>query len=210
MSTKTRPRSHRDRRMVQARYPLDLVHFCVEGDSEQVYITDLIQHSFGDHLVAKFLGSRHQSSLKNLVNVARRQPDRGDEPVGTWIVCDADENGQHWDALQRWASTDPAVRLYAITNPCLEYWLILHFSSTANCLSADAARKELVKYLPGYKKGGAFPVSVFDNTPTALSNERCRNPELPTPDRGWPAQRSSQMPDLIDWLGQRAADHARR
>lgn len=207
--SKTRPRTHRDRRAVSQLYPLDLVYFCVEGDTEEAYIKGLMRHSYGGHLVPKFRGSRHNTSLKNLLEAAKRGPDDGDTPVGTWIVCDTDENGVHQEELYRWAARKPAEHRYALTNPCLEYWLILHYSDTASCLTPIAAEAELRKHLSDYKKG-TLPDSIFDGTEAALSRESRRHPAPAAPQQGWPEQRSSQIPRLIVWLDQRAADHERR
>lgn len=40
----------------------------------------------------------------------------------------------------------------AVSNPCFELWLLLHFSDQAAHLSARQARDRLRKHIPGYGK----------------------------------------------------------
>lgn len=44
-----------------------------------------------------------------------------------------------------------------VNNPCLEFWFLLHFESTARYFqNCDAAGKRLKKYIPGYEKTQKF------------------------------------------------------
>ncbi len=47
--------------------------------------------------------------------------------------------------------------LIIINNPCLEYWLLLHFENTSKCFSnCDAAAKQLKRHMPDYEKNQRF------------------------------------------------------
>ncbi len=68
-----------------------------------------------------------------------------------WCVIDVDAHTTMNDAIQRARSNK--IRL-AISNPCFEYWLLVHFENSAtpyaNC---DAVISALKKYISDYSKG---------------------------------------------------------
>jgi hypothetical protein len=71
------------------------------------------------------------------------KPDMGDE---AWIVVDVDRWGE--DALQRlnhWASSQPYYGL-AVSNPCFEVWLLLHFEDGQGAATAATIKQRLKRH----------------------------------------------------------------
>lgn len=90
-------------------------------------------------------------SPAQLVNYAvkRRQLDRGgfDE---YWCVVDVDD----FDIDEAIAAAESAGVSLAVSYPCFEVWLILHFEAcNASVASPKAAADRLRKHMPGYAKG---------------------------------------------------------
>lgn len=81
--------------------------------------------------------------------VKMRQNDRGgfDE---YWCVVDVDE----FDIVEAVVAAEAAGISLAVSNPCFEVWLILHFADcTAGVSSPKAATEKLRRHLPDYSKG---------------------------------------------------------
>lgn len=80
---------------------------------------------------------------------ARRADDEDLAYDQSWCVVDVDQHPQLDEA--RALAAKSGLEL-AISNPCFELWLLLHFADqSAHLPVADAARK-LTRYLPGYDK----------------------------------------------------------
>ncbi|MGH3624474.1 MAG: RloB family protein, partial [Sciscionella sp.] len=73
------------------------------------------------------------------------------------------------------------VRL-AISNPCFEYWLLLHFESCSAALSWCYAevRKRLLRYVPEYDKSSLRFVDFASGVDTAVDRGRLRCGQLGT------------------------------
>jgi len=195
---KTRPRQRRGRSRREDRLPKMRVVFCVEGESEKVYIRTLIENRYDDAIAPVFQKSK--PSLRNLIEAAyRRVKEEEDIGRGVWIVCDTDQNDVHSAMLAEWLERGQGKYHAAMTDPCLEYWLILHYVDSPSCGSANTAQKELKKHLPHYVKGKALPVALIQKTDKAVKRERMRQASVGTSGI-WPSRCCSQIPDLIKWL----------
>jgi hypothetical protein len=64
----------------------------------------------------------------------------------------------------------------ATSDPCFEYWLLLHFRyTTSPFFDSNAVIKQLKQYLPRYEKAAAVPPQVFDLTAKAIEHAKlCR------------------------------------
>ncbi|HEX8392112.1 MAG TPA: RloB family protein [Longimicrobium sp.] len=80
---------------------------------------------------------------------ARRADDRNLAYDQVWCVLDVDEHSRldSARALAAWEGIE-----LAISNPCFELWLLLHFADHSAHLSAADARRRLTRHLPGYDK----------------------------------------------------------
>ena len=94
-----------------------------------------------------------------------------------WAVFDterADTNPKLNDALQKAKANRINV---ALSNPCFEFWLLLHdeftTASFANCESVIRRIKD--RYLPNYEKGNVDMDQYIPKIPIAVQNaDHCR------------------------------------
>jgi len=113
-------------------------------------------------VIADFLGSAPTSVIaaaKNAVaeNEKLVKADAADPFEEVWVVFDTEgpQNSERQKAARH--AIDQAHQLKyrtAISNPCFEYWILLHFEYFVNQLAdGNAAKKKVKKYLPRYEKG---------------------------------------------------------
>ena len=188
-----------------------LVVFCVEGKTEESYIKALRKFRYNDEIAFHFINERG-TSLKNLVEACRRAAKNRDLRGGSacWIVCDVDRNKGYFDALDKWLQETK--NRIALSTPCLEYWLLLHFVDSPNCSTAARALDELRQHWPEYKKGldpsKGFE-KIVEKTEDAVSRERTRQRSMDRDPKAWPDGPGSQMPTLIEWLDELAKESAK-
>lgn len=78
----------------------------------------------------------------------KNKPDRHDE---AWLVVDRDQWPEpHIRQLQDWTREDSARHL-AVSNPCFEYWLLLHFEDY-DVKDSRACKARLQRHIPNYDK----------------------------------------------------------
>jgi hypothetical protein len=80
---------------------------------------------------------------------ARRSGDPNEAFDEAWCVFDVDTHERFGQG--RRAAEAAGIRV-AISNPCFELWLLLHFVSHAAHVSADEVRRRLRRHLPKYDK----------------------------------------------------------
>ena len=81
----------------------------------------------------------------------KRRDDRDD--FGAWLVIDRDQwEMDEIDQLHSWARSHPNTHL-AVSYPCFEYWLLLHFEDGDRVTGPQECIDRLKKHLPGYDKG---------------------------------------------------------
>jgi hypothetical protein len=66
-----------------------------------------------------------------------------------WVAFDVDEHPNLNDAKQM--ARDNDFRL-AVSNPCIELWLLLHFTDSPGMQHRDVIRDRLKEHVPGYNK----------------------------------------------------------
>jgi hypothetical protein len=94
---------------------------------------------------------------------ARSQFGRYDE---VWCVFDFDEHPFIPEAKQKAAANGISV---AMSNPCFEFWLMLHFAYYSAPITRQAARHECERQIAGYEKHIPGDV-VFPRLDTAILN----------------------------------------
>jgi hypothetical protein len=72
-----------------------------------------------------------------------------------WCVFDVDDHPQVADARQMARAN--GIEL-AISNPCFELWLLLHFRESPGMQPRDTMRRMLSRHVPGYDKRVEFTV----------------------------------------------------
>jgi hypothetical protein len=154
------------------RQPLPLVLVVCEGVvTEPQYINGFrlahgastvrvqIEAPGGDPLA---LVERAISLRKHASQAAARERDQNLVYDEVWCVFDVDEHAR-LDEARRTADAS-GVRL-AISNPCFELWLLLHFTDQTATLSRQRASGLLKKHLPNYAKHVRFEdlATGYDN-----------------------------------------------
>jgi hypothetical protein len=131
----------------------------VEGHvTEPDYFNEIIRPLLPRQLVEiQCLRSGHRSDpnsvLRRLKDHVETEPARPGKEL--WLVVDKDQwSPEQLDTLLLWVneSRNGEIRGLALSNPCFEYWLVLHFEEGKKLPTAQACRKRLKKYIPFEKK----------------------------------------------------------
>jgi hypothetical protein len=99
---------------------------------------------------------------------------------------------------------------FALTFPCFEYWLILHFENTARFMeSNDQAIKHLKKHISDYEKGSKKTCEiVFPKIDYAISNaDQIMNTRYSRTDKIWECNPSTQVHELVGLLQRMRRDN---
>ncbi|MDX6712368.1 MAG: hypothetical protein QOH96_3384, partial [Blastocatellia bacterium] len=86
---------------------------------------------------------------------AQREQDEFLKYDEIWCVFDVDDHPNLPDARQQ--ARDNNIKL-AVSNPCIEIWLLLHFREQNAHIDSKRLRRELKKYIPDYDKHVSFDV----------------------------------------------------
>jgi len=124
--------------------------------------------------------------------IAKKMDFRPDDEA--WLVVDKDNwQDDHLRQLYEWANQKSNYGL-ALSNPCFEYWILLHFEDAKGVSSSKDCRKKLQQYLPNYDKG--IPSGKF--TPYMISDaiQRASNRDQ-TQDAPWPQSAGSTVYKLV-------------
>ena len=113
----------------------------------------------------------------NLRDSRKREAERSSIRVAydeVWCVIDA-EAPRHHESLDRAFSKAGAEDLkIALSNPCFEYWYLLHFEHTSTWMQTNSNVMEaLKKHYPQHKKNDPVSFKMFD----PLTNEAIVNAE---------------------------------
>lgn len=89
-----------------------------------------------------------------------------------WALVDVDRHESIKNAIQ--LAREKKVRL-AISNPCFEYWILLHFEDCAPHISicSELISKCLNKYIPNYDKGSMDFSKIIGKS--AIASSRAEN-----------------------------------
>lgn len=99
-------------------------------------------------VVADAKASKKQRDRESQTSVAIAPYDE------VWCVFDVDQHPNIKQAINNAQLNDI---LIAISNPCFEFWLILHFVRFATTnQSREQIKRQLCSHINGYKKGGAY------------------------------------------------------
>ena len=145
------------------RIPLPRILIVCEGrETEPGYFTALrhdekipIKLDINGGWVPKTVVERAVTLKREAEAEARRRHDDNLRYDQVWCVFDIDEHPGIAEAKQQ--ARDNAISL-AISNPCFELWLLLHFQDQRSYISRSAIHHECVKHMPGYGKKVPFEI----------------------------------------------------
>lgn len=108
-----------------------------------------------DHGVPRTLVERARDLAKEAKERARREQDDNLSYDEVWCVFDRDEHPHVDDACQMARDNDIEI---ALSNPCFELWLLLHFRESPGLQNRWDVVRMLKKFVPGYDKHVDFDV----------------------------------------------------
>jgi len=86
-----------------------------------------------------------------------------------WCVIDVEAPQPHPTLDEAYDRAQKRGFNLALSNPCFEFWFLLHFERTSQQMTSKKAKQLVKKYLPDDDKD-AFDNKLFPNTKTAISN----------------------------------------
>ncbi|MFJ3790150.1 RloB family protein [Kitasatospora sp. NPDC090091] len=152
--------------------------YCEGEVTEKIYLRGLVR-DLRDKPISLKIGNSHGEPW-SLVSSAVAHAARADELFDeVWCVLDV-------EAPQQAPSLDRALRLArandvkcALSSPCFEVWLLLHFDRGRSYVASHQAAKELEKVLKGYDPKG----KAFDFDDVRGHTEKARRAALDLHDR---------------------------
>ena len=141
------------RRKPGRRAPREITLIICEGESERVYFDALRNHLRLSNTEVSFPCPQGSAPI-NVVDCAlqrAKEPGRYDH---IYCVFDRDDHDTFDLARAKLQQHAKRARLHeAVSIPCFEYWLLLHFEFTdAPFPDCDAVVRRLGQHLPGYTK----------------------------------------------------------
>lgn len=142
----------RGRRISDSAKRHQLLIFAEGAQTEPVYFTNWFR-IYREHIIVTMAPHRHTTTPMELVrraigqrafDVKEAKRGRGDAYDEYWCVFDVDVHPNLPEALQLAAAEGVKV---ALSNPCIELWLILHFHSQTAYLTREDAERESEKIL---------------------------------------------------------------
>jgi hypothetical protein len=137
---------------------------CCEGsDTEPGYFRDLA--SFLRHPLVEVVIADHETTdPKQIVQQAKvlRADAEGAAKRGrddnlrydeVWCVFDRDEHAHFDEAINQATANELSL---AVSNPCFELWILLHFQTHTSRLTRELALEKVRKHLPDYNKKITF------------------------------------------------------
>lgn len=157
------------------RAPYDKVLIVCEGEkTEPNYFNELVEFyelNTANIEIDGSCGSSPRSVFERALALWETECSKGDSYDRVYCVFDKDSHTSFDETLARIASTKPKeVFFSAISIPCFEYWLLLHFKYTTKPYSAagklslgDQVVRDLKEMIPNYKKGNKAIFSLLAN-----------------------------------------------
>lgn len=104
-------------------------------------------------ILLKILDSRHNSSprqvLKRVEQYIAKESLKSTDAV--WLVLDRDL-WREGELMEVWLGCQENRLHLALSNPCFEYWLLLHFENGSGILSKNTCLEKLIQHLPNFAK----------------------------------------------------------
>lgn len=131
------------------------VFVATEGSVTEVEYLDVLRayarEDLNVRLVAGACGkSSPRRVLARMREYLKRMAMRPDDQA--WLVVDRDAwKPEDLDQLCRWAEDDARYHV-AVSNPCFEFWLLLHFEEGVGVSDAEICTARLRKFCPDYSK----------------------------------------------------------
>ena len=198
-----KPNRHR-RKLGNRRYRV-LFLLSVEGAvTEQQYFN---MFNNDDSIIQiECIKKKNRSSPKEVLKAIKKSLAKTDlkKDDEAWLIIDKDLwPDEHIHELSEW-SKEKCNYHFALSNPCFEYWLLLHFENSSGNINKNICLTRLKRYLPAYDK--QIPVHKFtaDNIETAINRAESQLSPL---QGDWPTTTGTTVYRLIKHIKQARAKH---
>lgn len=180
----------------------------VEGENtERIYLQGL-RRELRRHPITVKLGPKH-GEPKGLVRAARKHAQRvAGDPAEVfdevWCVMDVEAPQQAPGLEEALAEARKWGIRCALSNPCFELWLILHFQDQAGHLTSAQAQTRLAGLLPGYSatNGKSFSYeAVREHRGRAVLSARTLSDRHRCPGEACRENPCTSVTGLLDALG---------
>jgi hypothetical protein len=132
--------------------------YCEGEKTEPSYFDGLVRF-IRSSLIQVVIGDR-QADPKGLVELAMAHRERARRAASrqrddslifdeVWCVFDVDQHTRLQDAIQKAAAASIDL---AISNPCFELWILIHFREQWAFITGAAAQSAVRQFIPGYSK----------------------------------------------------------
>lgn len=121
-----------------------------------------------------------------------------------WLIVDKDQwPDDQIRELFQWTK-EKHNYYFALSNPCFEYWLLLHFENPSGNMNKKTCSTRLKRYLPDYDKN--IPATKFadENINAAISRAEA---QLSSQQVDWPTTTGTTVYRLIKNINQARAKH---
>ena len=194
--TKRKSHQHRSfRRRRPFREPRECVLIVCEGSkTEPGYFKSLCRELGLSNVEVEVVGEECGSAPISVVDEAldrekeRRLSAKQDGlPVYDviWCVVDVEAPVQHKSLSSAIDKAKSNNLNMVLSNPCFEFWYLLHFQRTSRLLSNDDVIVHLKKHIKDYKKNSDVFAKLYPATSTAISNA-----EGVLKEKGWQDERN--------------------
>lgn len=178
-----RPRSIKDlERLESYKEAREIVLIVCEGrKTEPNYFTSLRNERKLSSVEVEICGDKCGSAPISVVNCAlQKKEEVSISPVqlpydSIWCVCDVEAPKRHESLFRARDKARSNNINFILTNPCFEYWYLLHFKKVSRFMNNSEVKKILKKKenLPNYKKNDPKTFNeVYPRTKAAIKNSR--------------------------------------
>ncbi len=154
-----RNRSRRRGRRAPFRDPKPLILVVSEGEVTEPEYLNGVKNACRNPRVAVKVAEEHGTPM-TLVRTAKQYKQGADKQAArekdvnlaydsVWCIFDIDEHPQAGEAMEM--ARDNRIEL-AVSNPCFELWLLLHFADSPGMQHRATIGKKLKQHVPGYDK----------------------------------------------------------
>jgi hypothetical protein len=177
-------RAERHHRKMASRSPYDRILIACEGGKTEPYYFRCLRNNFGLNRANVVIADKKGGlDPKRLVDYALEEFKKERDFDHIYCVFDRDKHTTYDAALDKIGSVNlkKGVKIHAITsNPCFEFWLLLHFTYTTHQYEAplnesncDLVVSDLESHIPDYAKGSQdFWVYLEDKIEEAITRAK--------------------------------------
>ncbi|MDR0942390.1 MAG: RloB family protein [Holosporales bacterium] len=124
---------------------------CAEGEKTEIQYLNILKKQ-NNGIFIKIFSCRRKTTPEAILNTAKKRLEN-EEPNEIWLMLDVDDNkSKDFDNLFKWKMENIEKNHLAISNPCFEFFLLLHYEKPKGQLTIKSCQGELKRHIPNYDK----------------------------------------------------------